>query len=522
MPKHERKPKAKKKADSMETVKEEENWAELSGSDQGDDSGKGNSIGKAKSAGSKAPAPKKPANPKGLSKKDKEDKKKRDSHKTAIKTSAANVANHNLLLAGQQKRPDSHSQTSSVAFSLAESEVKAEAQAIEAHGKLVHMGYLGKDPNKGYQQTTNKILCAMAKDKLPISSPNDGKAAGKPEFDPAIEVITVANLSKGVQIANLSQATKDSKDKLSISGGIGRAVFMGAAGPFDDYIVHHIKLIQQTGVQITYSIEVPEQVPQMKEGKNMVHIKSKRTKIPMKCVFVNFSNDNQQQSVPLVVWDNVEKCLKESEKTKKVKRMHVPFLNQIYQMMHKWGMEHGNIDHFPELTIDHLCHLNACYNWNHHTMSVLAVNKGRNGCPGPLHGCLHGRNGVKCIRPGPFATGVWNLGVPKEVEPPLDEWLPQPWAMYCRPVKGKPGKQDLEFDATFRLKQKSAKTMRADMEQNRKKPAKAEIGSPEIKTGKNSRKHKRKKDDDSSNASGDGTAASDIAIAPPPQRRKTE
>jgi hypothetical protein len=46
--------------------------------------------------------------------------------------------------------------------------------------------------------------------------------------------------------------------------------------------------------------------------------------------------------------------------------------------------------------VSHLCHNKHCYNWNHHTLELLDVNKGRNGCPGGLH-CHHI---VQCIRPG--------------------------------------------------------------------------------------------------------------------------
>jgi hypothetical protein len=51
------------------------------------------------------------------------------------------------------------------------------------------------------------------------------------------------------------------------------------------------------------------------------------------------------------------------------------------------------------ITISHLCHNNWCYNWNHHTIETLAVNKARNGCPaGP--NCRHT---VKCLIPGQYS-----------------------------------------------------------------------------------------------------------------------
>jgi predicted FMN-binding regulatory protein PaiB len=52
-----------------------------------------------------------------------------------------------------------------------------------------------------------------------------------------------------------------------------------------------------------------------------------------------------------------------------------------------------------ELTVSHLCHNNWCYNWDHHVLEILAINKARNGCPaGPY--CRHK---VKCITPGKFS-----------------------------------------------------------------------------------------------------------------------
>ena len=52
----------------------------------------------------------------------------------------------------------------------------------------------------------------------------------------------------------------------------------------------------------------------------------------------------------------------------------------------------------PEFTVSHLCHNNRCYNWNHHELEPLAINKARNGCPGGNH-CHHRR---RCIIPGPY------------------------------------------------------------------------------------------------------------------------
>jgi len=52
----------------------------------------------------------------------------------------------------------------------------------------------------------------------------------------------------------------------------------------------------------------------------------------------------------------------------------------------------------PEYGVSHLCHNTECYNWDHHTLELLPVNKGRNGCPGGPH-CHHQK---KCQRPGPY------------------------------------------------------------------------------------------------------------------------
>jgi len=49
-------------------------------------------------------------------------------------------------------------------------------------------------------------------------------------------------------------------------------------------------------------------------------------------------------------------------------------------------------------TVSHLCHNDQCYNWEHHQLEPLDLNKARNGCPGGPH-CHHK---FKCIRPGPY------------------------------------------------------------------------------------------------------------------------
>jgi hypothetical protein len=50
------------------------------------------------------------------------------------------------------------------------------------------------------------------------------------------------------------------------------------------------------------------------------------------------------------------------------------------------------------VTVSHLCHNTNCYNWNHHTLESLDINKARNGCPGGSR-CFHTPT---CLRPGPF------------------------------------------------------------------------------------------------------------------------
>jgi hypothetical protein len=54
----------------------------------------------------------------------------------------------------------------------------------------------------------------------------------------------------------------------------------------------------------------------------------------------------------------------------------------------------------PRMTVSHLCHFSDCYNWRHHALQTLEVNKSINGCPGLSH-CFHK---VKCIRPGPYSS----------------------------------------------------------------------------------------------------------------------
>lgn len=51
------------------------------------------------------------------------------------------------------------------------------------------------------------------------------------------------------------------------------------------------------------------------------------------------------------------------------------------------------------LTVSHLCHNNWCYNWDHHVLESLHLNKARNGCPaGPS--CRHK---FKCLIPGIYS-----------------------------------------------------------------------------------------------------------------------
>ena len=59
-------------------------------------------------------------------------------------------------------------------------------------------------------------------------------------------------------------------------------------------------------------------------------------------------------------------------------------------------------NHFddPTWTVSHLCHNERCYAPEHLWFEPLPINKGRNGCPGPHHGCGHKH---KCLIPGRYA-----------------------------------------------------------------------------------------------------------------------
>jgi len=60
-------------------------------------------------------------------------------------------------------------------------------------------------------------------------------------------------------------------------------------------------------------------------------------------------------------------------------------------------LKHTEYDN-DNYTVSHLCHNDQCYNWNHHVLETLPVNKGRNGCSGL--GCCHHK--TRCIIPGPY------------------------------------------------------------------------------------------------------------------------
>lgn len=62
-------------------------------------------------------------------------------------------------------------------------------------------------------------------------------------------------------------------------------------------------------------------------------------------------------------------------------------------------LEDPNFFDTKSYTVSHLCHNNWCYDWDHHVLETLEVNKSRNGCPGNIH-CHHS---IKCIIPGPFS-----------------------------------------------------------------------------------------------------------------------
>jgi len=57
------------------------------------------------------------------------------------------------------------------------------------------------------------------------------------------------------------------------------------------------------------------------------------------------------------------------------------------------------------LTTDHLCHDEGghCENPQHLDHTSLEVNKGRNGCPGPNAGCMHGMICKPCLIPGVYS-----------------------------------------------------------------------------------------------------------------------
>ena len=61
-----------------------------------------------------------------------------------------------------------------------------------------------------------------------------------------------------------------------------------------------------------------------------------------------------------------------------------------------------NLSGHWDATVSHLCHNEQCMNIHHMVYESLAVNKGRNGCPGPDGGCEHN---IRCLRAGPYYNG---------------------------------------------------------------------------------------------------------------------
>lgn len=61
-------------------------------------------------------------------------------------------------------------------------------------------------------------------------------------------------------------------------------------------------------------------------------------------------------------------------------------------------LEDENFGDNVKYTVSHLCHNEKCYNWEHHVLETLEVNKARNGCPAGK--CC--RHKVKCLIPGPY------------------------------------------------------------------------------------------------------------------------
>lgn len=107
----------------------------------------------------------------------------------------------------------------------------------------------------------------------------------------------------------------------------------------------------------------------------------------------------------------------------KIRRMRVVFLNVYVDILKSHSiptdvtitskselaayLKTNQLDWDSGFTVDHLCHNTLCYNWNHHRFTPLALNKARNGCPGPMGGCLHSTTTDKymeCKIPGFHCT----------------------------------------------------------------------------------------------------------------------
>ena len=63
--------------------------------------------------------------------------------------------------------------------------------------------------------------------------------------------------------------------------------------------------------------------------------------------------------------------------------------------------------------VSHLCHNEFCLNTKHLCLETLEDNKGRNGCPGPVGGCMHA---VPCLIPGQYFLGESSVRSPFDAE----------------------------------------------------------------------------------------------------------
>ena len=82
------------------------------------------------------------------------------------------------------------------------------------------------------------------------------------------------------------------------------------------------------------------------------------------------------------------------------------YKRSINGIVHRWGshtvpflLNPSQDANGDNCTASHLCHNPRCHNPLHLCWESLDDNKGRNWCPGPANGCIHG---VVCLRQGPL------------------------------------------------------------------------------------------------------------------------